>query len=49
MKYKVDGIEYLTMEDVVCCIRVEAKKAREENKESFEIETNSFKGLHQVK
>jgi len=42
--YKVDGTTYHDLEDVICCIRVEARNAREENKESFEIETNSFEG-----
>lgn len=42
MEYKVDGITYQTLEDVIYCIRAEVRKAKEENKESFEIETNSF-------
>lgn len=42
MKYEVDGIEYLTIGEVLCCIRCEARSAREKNKKTFTVETNSF-------
>ena len=42
MEYKVDGISYPTIEEVLCCIRCEARKSREQNKKTFTVETNSF-------
>lgn len=42
MKYKVDGITYLTLEDVVCCVRAEVRKAKREGKIEFTIEIDSF-------
>jgi len=42
MKYKVDGITYCALEDVILCIRYEVKEAKKENKKKFTIETNSF-------
>ena len=42
MKYKVDGVEYIDLENVILCVRAEVRKAKRENKIEFTIEIESF-------
>ena len=42
MKYQVDGEKHKTLEESILCIRSLVRRAKEENKVTFTIDTNYF-------